>query len=71
MNPQSPNFVKPLIMQPLVAPLLALALLLIGSGLFEMSIAPLAEGGLALVAAFAMQRKARNDLKQKQSRFVC
>ncbi|WPO98566.1 hypothetical protein SFA35_18275 [Pseudomonas sp. HR96] len=71
MNPQSPNIVKPLIMQPLVAPLLALALLLIGSGLLEMSVAPLAEGSLALVAAFAMQRKARNDLNRKPSPFVC
>lgn len=71
MHPTTPNFIKPLLLQPLVAPLLVLALLLIGSGLFESSLASIAEGALALLAAFAMQRKARSDLSQKPSPFVC
>lgn len=71
MNPRSPNIVQPLMLQPLVAPLLALALLLIGSGLFDMSVAPIAEGIIALAVAYAMQRKASNDLRQTPSQFVC
>lgn len=71
MNPRTPHFVQPLTLQPLVAPLLALALLLIGAGLFESSLAPIVEGLIALAAAFGMQRKARKDLKQTPSPFVC
>jgi len=63
-----PTTRQPLFFKPIVAPLLFIALLLLGSGLINANVDSVAEGAVALLAAVALQRRTP---KQAETPFVC